>query len=260
MDEARIREARRVFQARLTDFESFENPGATYRKEKDDYKRTAAAKIQKALRPLVSGEATLDSDEEARRFFLDQARQTNFFSRWDIATLKELLSEPGVSTTLVALSLACLKSDTDAGWKTPFRDLLDWLGKQGFRASLTKMVPTYLPFFWRPDRFFFIKPSAFDLFLTRLGEEPLRAGEPLTIEQYERVLTICDHLRGALSDWRPRDNIDIHNFFWFVARDGDVKPPRIQDRRRSLRARRHGRRFRSTSCSPVPRGPGRRIA
>lgn len=96
--------------------------------------------------------------------------------------------------------------------------MLDWMNKQACNASHTKIFPTFFLFIWNPKDHFFIKPQALDLFLKKIGEKPLGYGKPLTTGEYQRVLAIMNDIKAALSEWQPRDMIDIQSFYWVVTK------------------------------------------
>jgi 5-methylcytosine-specific restriction protein B len=50
--------------------------------------------------------------------------------------------------------------------------------------------------------------------LRLIHEKPLGAGKFLTVLEYWRVLEILAAINVALSDWQPRDMIDLHSFMW----------------------------------------------
>ncbi len=103
--------------------------------------------------------------------------------------------------------------------------LLDWLNARDCPPNLTKVFPSFFLFAWNPQHHFFIKPRIFDRFLRRIGEKPLGSGYRLTVEEYSRVLKVMKELGAALSDWRPRDMIDLHSFFWVVQDRPEPKLP-----------------------------------
>jgi len=95
------------------------------------------------------------------------------------------------------------------------RDLLDWLERLNCKANITKLLPTVLLFYWNPSRFIFIKPSVFDKFLSLIDEEPLGDGKALTVEQYNRVLSIMESVKkDHLADLAPEDMVDVQSFYW----------------------------------------------
>ena len=101
--------------------------------------------------------------------------------------------------------------------------MLDWLNARDCPPSLTKVFPTFFLFVWNPQAHFFIKPRVFDQFLRNIGEKPLGSGYRLTSAEYQRVLQIMNRLREQLSDWHPRDMIDMHSFFWVVQNWAEMK-------------------------------------
>jgi hypothetical protein len=199
----------------MPDFHAFGVPGDQLDVQEDQYKRAASAEIRSLLSPYVSSPARTPSDQDARAVVEQALGLTNLLNWRDKADISDtLFEEPGSWAEFLRRLVPCLSRAGGGDWQEPLRDLLGWLGERSYAARMSKLLPTYFLFFWDPQNHLFIKPRTMDQFLAQLGEPRTKAGVPLTVETYERVLGVFRELREALSDWRPRDNIDLHNFFW----------------------------------------------
>ena len=202
----------------LPNFHAFDHAPEPLSEWELDYKREAAEKTRELLGPYVDGPREFSTDNEAHRVVFDVIGLTNFFNWRDQAYLTEqLFINDGDWLRFSQLLIRCLKQLNADGWQTRFKDLLDWLQSKQCKANVTKILPTYFLFLWDPVHHFCVKSQFVDRFLGLLGEVPLGQGKPLTVQGYERLLHACSEVRVALSDWRPRDNIDIHSLAWVVA-------------------------------------------
>jgi len=61
-----------------------------------------------------------------------------------------------------------------------------------------------------------------DGFLRSIGERPLGRGNFLTVEEYRRILKITQTLRDELTEWAPRDMIDLQSFY-FVTQNNPIE-------------------------------------
>ncbi len=96
-------------------------------------------------------------------------------------------------------------------------EFVGWLSDAGCSASITKAFPSVLLFFWNPERFIFIKPTAFDRFLSLIGEKELKQGTRLNAEMYDHVLDVANRLKPEIAELEPRDMIDLQSLYYRVA-------------------------------------------
>lgn len=226
MSDQAILAARKRFLASMTDFRSFSDPGACYRKEEDDYKRNASFELREQLKPYVEDSEVFRGDDETRRLAGRLFALTNFLSWYDRENLRQqVLAGEGGWVGFMTRVVACLREADSGLWKEPLKDLLRFLQERKCPANLSKMAPTYFLFLWDLQHHFFIKPSHFDRFLRQIGRQPLGSGVSLTVESYDRILGIVGELREALADWGPRDNADVHSFVWAASGKERPDPP-----------------------------------
>ncbi len=82
-------------------------------------------------------------------------------------------------------------------------------------------VVTYLPFLWRPREHMFLKPIVTQDFAARVGHQFVYNYSPaLDPEVYTSLLDLMAKANAAVTDLKPRDNIDLQSFVWVV---GDYK-------------------------------------
>ena len=230
LDPARVERVRAIFKRMLPDFLTFVNSGIQFKEREDDYKRKAIKIAQGLLEPYVTQQAVLDDDDTARTLGQRIMKLANFLGWRDQQYINEkLFAAPGLWLRFMTELLACLRGAGKGEWRQPLGSLLSWLDELGCSPNITKILPTYFLFVWRPEEFIAIKPSVFDRFLERLGTYKLGWGKRLTLSEFERVMNVMAQLRSALADWSPRDYADIHTLYWVVenyTEPGSEPPPR----------------------------------
>ena len=229
MNDQAIRAARTKFLARMTEFQSFREPGERYRSEEDEYKRAAITEVRTRLAPYVEDEQPFASDEEARKLANELFDLTNFLNWRDCARLdSEVLADEGSWVQFMTQTVECLRGSAAGDWQQPFKELLRFLADRKCPANLSKTASTYFLFLWDPKHHFFIKPSRFDRFLRKIDHPPLGSGVPLTVEAYQGVLATLNEVRETLEDWQPRDYVDLHSFAWVASSKDDDKGKRVE--------------------------------
>lgn len=225
LDPARVERIRAIFKTALPDFETFVNPGVQFKKREDDYKREAIKSAQGLLDPYVRQQAVLEDDETARMLGQRIMKLAKLLGWRDHRYVNEkLLAAPGSWHRFMTEMLACLRGAGKGQWKQPLGSLLSWLDELDCSPHITKILPTYFLFLWRPEEFIVIKPAVFDRFLERLGTRKLGLGKRLTLSEYERVMDAMAQLRSALADWSPRDYVDIQSLYWVVENYTEPEP------------------------------------
>lgn len=217
MDKAAVKDLQQRFRKCLPDFKSFAKAPEDFRKRENDYKHEASEKARDVLRPYVEGQKHFSTDDNAAAVLMELINETNFLNWRDKAYIEEqLLTEDGDWVQFAGLLLACLREIPEGNWEPPLATLLDWLNEKGCAANISKILPTYFLFLWDPGHHFCIKSRFTDQLLRDMGEKPLGDGKRLTVDQYRQVLDSLFRLREELSDWQPRDMIDLHSFGWIV--------------------------------------------
>lgn len=228
-----IEKLKAIFKGQLPDFIDFPNPGRTYLDHEYNYKAALSAMAHEMLDEWVQGTVDGLATESFRdligrllRGKLPSVDIVQNLAGWrDNATFfDEILSDEAQTRQFMVLLHALLR-DAAGGPEVSnsLGRMLDWLNARDCPPSLTKVFPTFFLFVWNPQAHFFIKPRVFDQFLRNIGEKPLGSGYRLTSAEYQRVLQIMNRLREQLSDWHPRDMIDMHSFFWVVQNWAEMK-------------------------------------
>jgi hypothetical protein len=229
MDNESIQRVRREFLKFFPDFQDFEHAPQMLAEVEIDYKHAAAKKARSILGEYVEGRRDFATDEEAHKTLAGVIGLTTFLNWRDKAYLDEqLCTEDGDWMRLARLLIGCLRSADTGEWQQPLQEALDWLQSKGCKAGITKILPTYFLFLWSPREHFCVKARFTDSFLKLLGVKPLGQGKPLTLDGYQHVLHTCREFRNQISDWRPRDNVDVHSLAW-LASGGWAKMPDDQE-------------------------------
>lgn len=218
MNKVALDQVRREFLSQTKDFKSFVDPGADFVQHEDAYKRKAAAAARALLEPFVTGGRVLSTDADARKLGNELFDLTNFFNWRDRSYINEelLREDKGAWLEFMQKMLVCLGKTPDGNWQESLGGILAWIKERGCPANISKILPIYFLFLWDPKNHFFLKASVLDRFLPSIGESKLGKGVKLTVEGYEKVLRIIKDLRGALGDWKPRDNIDLQSFAYLA--------------------------------------------
>jgi len=81
-------------------------------------------------------------------------------------------------------------------------------------------VITFLPFFWKPNNHFFLKPDFTKKFAERVGHKfQYEYDSTPNPDTYYSLLSMVDETKEMIADLAPKsglDNIDIHSFMWSV--------------------------------------------
>ncbi len=217
MDSSTLNEAKKLFLQKLPDFESFADPPKQLAESELDYKREVSNNARAILQPYVDGTEQVFDDDQARDVVLKVINLTNFLNWRDKSYIEDqLMVSPGAWLEFFSILLECLRDASSGDWRPSLEKILNWLDEQKCNANITKILPTYFLFMWNPTDHFCVKSRFTDNFLKLLNETPLGQGRPLTVEKYDHLLTVCQDLRSALSDWQLSDNIDVHSFAWVV--------------------------------------------
>jgi hypothetical protein len=217
MDLAVVSALRKLFLEYVPGFSSFENSTEFLRANEDLPKRRAVEHLHEMLQPYVVGQQAFPSDRQARDLAHRAFRLTGIVSWRDAMAINDALgSEQGGWAAFMDRMANCLRQVPGGPWAPAMHELLNWMQQRPFAPSLTKLLPTYFLFLWEPSEHLCLKARPIDQFLEMLDQPPLGRGVPLSVREYERVLTVCAELRDTLFDWRVRDNIDVHSMMWVV--------------------------------------------
>lgn len=134
-------------------------------------------------------------------------RKTNLLASFEQMRVQDLLRGPHADE-FVRL---CAQF-ADGGIKQPLASLKSLL-KPYDCAKWT--VITYLPFLWKPERNFFLKPMMVKKFAERVGHRFAQDYSPdLHPDVYASLLDLAQEVRLEVADMQPRDMIDVQSFMW----------------------------------------------
>jgi len=216
MNEKKLKALKEFLVTRWPDFEDFEDHGEAYLKEERAYKRRAVQRMTDLFGEWVKGERESLAPDEVRARLKKVLESTNLTDwRNDVFIFQELLADEDSVKQFSELLHDLLRHGSgEESIERPLAEMLAWLKSRECKPALTKVLPSLLLFLWNPHRFVFIKPTLFDKFLKSIDEPPLGAGKPLTVEEYNRVLSIMKGVGDALADLKPQDMIDLQTFYF----------------------------------------------
>ncbi|MCC5875806.1 MAG: AAA family ATPase [Candidatus Sumerlaeia bacterium] len=216
---------RDLFKETFPDFVSFQDPGERYLREEDRPKRECSTKVQAVLHPFVNEGKEFADDAETQNVLMPLIRAINVMNWRDHQDVEAFSEERGRWKRFGELLLALLRSSKGDSWGGPLDELVEWMREVGCKQFLTKAVPTYFLFMWNPGQHIFIKPSKAKAFLDSIAIPILRNGQFLSADLYNKVLDAMSKVMEQLTDWHPRDFIDIQGFLFIVSDAKPVMPP-----------------------------------
>ncbi len=229
-----IEKTKATFKRKLPDFVDFQNPGQDYLVSEYNYKRALSDLAHELFEDWVGQAADSLSPQgflgllnRLLREKIPVANSIQNLSGWrDNSIFFDVIIGEETQLRQFMWLLHGLFREAGAGEdvERSLGSLLDWLNAKDCPPSLTKVFPSLFLFVWNPQQHFFIKPRIFDRFLRSIGERPLGSGYRLTVDEYQRVLTVMKRLGTALSDWHPKDMIDLHCFFWVAQDWAELQP------------------------------------
>ncbi len=232
------------FKKELPQFVDFHNPGKQYLENEYSYKIALSNVVHEMFDDWVAKGPTTMSPKDFRDLLERLLRRKlpvvniiqNLAGWRDISNLLDetLKDEANTRQFMVLLHALFVEGARGAEVSSSLEALIEWMNTQECSPSLTKIFPSFFLFIWNPAEHFFIKPRAFDRFLRSINEKPLGSGYRLTPDEYQRVLRIMREVRNALADWRPRDMIDLHSFFWVAQewggyREKEAETPKVAE-------------------------------
>lgn len=207
------------------EFQTFREPGEEFSKAELNYKRELSDLFRDYGRRLISGDIAGHESElvdELRRIFKDKLPEdgttqnlTGWRARADMFgyyLMKEPAETQGAFLLLLKSLLTAAENQQLATKEAEV--LAEWIGSKTGKASLTKIWPSLFLFLWKPDDYIFIKPNFFDATLRRFGHEPLGSGKALSADRLERAIQFSKDVQKAISDFEPRDLIDVQAFLY----------------------------------------------
>ena len=178
--------------------------GADYTGTERDYKVAAKALLDRTA-PLAEAARGEGFGEAALAVF----NKTNLLAPQEKPRMRDLLR--GADGDAFVRLAAAFALDPGPSTLTALKVLL----KPHDAAKWTFV--TYLPFLWRPEAHFFLKPTMLTTFADRVGHRFARLYRAdLDIEVYDALLDLAAKTRDEITDMGPRDMIDIQSFMWTV--------------------------------------------
>lgn len=221
-----IIELKKMFVEVYNEFNSFSDSGMEYQTSEYQYKKVASDTMHTLFDDWINGECfSLEANDFKNGLEtlmikkLPGCKGPQILTNWrdhDYIFSQLLDSDDRIRGFMSILHPLLRTAGKGRGVQESLADLLFWLSENGCPPNISKALPTLLLFYWNPKEHFFIKPSQFDAFLRLIDEKPLGRGKYLTVPEYERVLSIMDQLANVLSNWQPRDMIDLYSFCFIV--------------------------------------------
>lgn len=139
--------------------------------------------------------------------------------RFEAPRFLDLLRSPNGGDALVAFARFTLE---------PTARELSAMARVLRPSNLRWAAATVLPFLWRPDAHFFLKPDITKDFAARVGHPFAHVYAPdLRIDVYDCLLDLVAAARHALAPMEPRDGIDLQSFIFVVGGYGDDDLPPV---------------------------------
>jgi hypothetical protein len=183
--------------------------------EERDYKVRASENLRKVLDVEQAHKATSEQALAVRAASI----WINLLSPYESMHLKDAIASPSGAAFLHGAA------------KFAAGDIA--AGAEGMRQAikaygpLTWPIATYFPFLWDPSKHMFLKPSVTCDFAERIGQ-PFQYDYEAEIrpEVYRSLLNLTEQTRQAISELKPRDNIDVQSFIWVVGGYREADLPR----------------------------------
>lgn len=105
------------------------------------------------------------------------------------------------------------------------------------RLGCTWAFMAYLAFLYAPDRYFPIRPEAFDQLLDTLDHSVGIAGS-VSWQKYKEILDVADELRGTLTRYGRASALEIQSYMWVLSylvdetdlsKDASSDEPNLED-------------------------------
>jgi len=169
---------------------------------------------QREFRALLRGR---EFGEVARRAVKIESGRHFLFSFEKMALRDAVKSDAGAQIFATGLYDFIYGRGPDEARFTHWCEMIATLPRRQTRV-LTWPLVTVFGFIAEPDRHIFLKPNT-----TRVAAEKLRFHfeykSRTNWATYAAYLNFANAVRRSLSDWRPRDMIDIQSFLWVQGSD-----------------------------------------
>lgn len=189
--------------------------GAGWATDERTYKLDAMAKLGAAV-PLTAAATTKGNALAVLRVF----QATNLVSPMEKAKLTTALRSPSGDAFVQAAAAFTLGDGEKA-----LREI-DKILRPFECANWT--IATYLPFLWRPEEHFYLKPVVSKDFATRVGHRFAQDYQTrLEMGVYASLLDLVSKTEAELAVLKPRDRVDIQSFIWVVGAGDETNLPSV---------------------------------
>ncbi len=212
--ETLIGKAKKVFLHRFPTFNNFENPSEKYLDEEYNYKVECLEKSKKYL-----DELTEDNALEIIPKILNSTGDCNLFRWQSIDNLKKLPQDK--LSWLYQLTNRLVVSFQNDVLKDDFDDIAQGiLGVLKSKAFVWKYM-SYLLFVLDQKKHISVQASAIDDSLKFFHREAFVKGSLISYATYMVVVNFAFEIMYLLEEWKPKNMIDMHSFFWVLSKNKD---------------------------------------
>jgi len=209
-----IESAKKIFKKRFSKFLDFQRPGKKYVEEEYDYKKEMLEEARKYIEELSK-----DNFSTNIRNILEPTTDANFFNWRDIKSFINLTtSEEEVIYTQTKKLMLSVKENRI---KDNFDAVVNELSKVVTSKNVVWLYVSYILFIFDDKNHMAIKSSVIDSIMKFFGKESVARGTKITYKIYMEVIDFANEVATLLEDWKPKDMIDMHSFFWVVANNDD---------------------------------------
>jgi hypothetical protein len=183
-------------------------------REERDYKVRASENLRKVLDVQQAQEATAEQASAVRGASI----WINLLSPYESMHLKDAIAGPSGAAFLHGAAKFAV-GDVASGAESMRQAMKPY-------GPLTWPIATYFPFLWDPSKHMFLKPSVTCDFAERIGQPfQYEYDSEIGADVYRSLLDLTEQTRQAISDLKPRDNIDVQSFIWVVGGYTDADLP-----------------------------------
>ncbi len=205
-----VNKAKKLFLKRFPGFKNFENPTEKYLEEEYNYKIELLNKGKHYVNEL-----TIDNFNEKIQSVLKPTEVSNLM-RWQwLDQLKHLSDEKIKSLFILTESLvtAYANETLEDSFDAIAKEIQSILQSKAF----TWRYITYILFALDSNQYMLVQSTTVDNVLEFFDRKPIVSGNIITYDAYMEILNFIETLKELLADWKPRNMIDIHSFFWVVS-------------------------------------------
>jgi 5-methylcytosine-specific restriction protein B len=224
-----IESAKKIFKKRFPSFLDFQRPGKEYLEYEYDYKKEMIEEAKKYIEELSE-----DNFSTNIRNILEPTTDANFFNWRDIGSFTNLTTsaEEVIYTQTKKLILSVKENRI----KDDFDSIVNELSKVIKYKNVVWLYVSYILFIFDDKNHMAMKSSVIDSIMKFFGKESVARGTKITYKTYMEVIDFSNEIAALLEDWKPKDMIDMHSFFWVVANNDDVldKEEKVEQEKKDI--------------------------